>query len=177
MADHAEVPSPWLTTARLALRRFVSRDLDDLCRLDADPRVMRYVGDGRPRSREEVGKSLSRILALDAAETGLGVWHASRRDDDTFVGWFCLKHPPSSLDVEIGYRLLPQAWGMGFATEGARALVAYAFGTLKLDRVVAVTHPDNGASQRVLAKAGLTDQGWGCYYDRDLRLFAIVRTG
>ena len=71
--------------------------------------------------------------------------------------------------------LLPEAWGRGFATEGAAALLDYGFDDLGLDRVIGVTHPGNKASQRVLMKAGLADIGWGRYYERRLRLFAAER--
>ena len=72
-------------------------------------------------------------------------------------------------------RLLPDAWGHGFATEGAQAMADYGFDDLGLHRIIGVTHPGNKASQRVLMKAGLEDAGWGHYYDRRLRLFAAER--
>jgi RimJ/RimL family protein N-acetyltransferase len=71
--------------------------------------------------------------------------------------------------------LRPEAWGRGYATEGARIVVRHAFDELELDRLIGVTHPDNVASQRVLMKAGLADAGWGRYYGRRLRLFAARR--
>ena len=75
----------------------------------------------------------------------------SRRDDGRFVGWFSLKYAGASTDVEIGYRLLPEAWGQGFATEGAAAMRDHGFGPVGLSRIIGVTHPGNAASQRVLA--------------------------
>ena len=75
-----------------------------------------------------------------------------------------------------GYRLLPDAWGRGFATEGARALLNHGFQTLGLYRIIGLTHPDNAASQRVLQKAGLRDAGWGRYYERNLRVFVAERS-
>ena len=82
---------------------------------------------------------------------------------------------PQTVEIEVGYRLAPGAWGHGLASEGARALVRYGFGELGLDRIIGLTHPDNAASQRVLQKAGLADAGWGRYYGRKLRLFAADR--
>jgi RimJ/RimL family protein N-acetyltransferase len=166
---------PTLRTRRIALRAFRPDDLEDLVRLDSDARVMRYIADGRPATRPEVVAVLRRIRRYPAIHTGLGCWHAARRDSGAFVGWFLLRYCGSSCDVEVGYRLLPEAWGQGFATEGATALVRHAFDTLELDRIIGVTHPDNVASQRVLMKAGLADAGWGHYYGRRLRLFAARR--
>ena len=78
----------------------------------------------------------------------------SRRDTGEFIGWFSLKYAGKSPDVEIGYRLLPDAWGQGFATEGATAIVRYGFDDLGLDRIIGVTHPGQRASQRVLHEGG-----------------------
>lgn len=168
-------PPPWLETLRLELREFVPSDFDDLYRLDSDARVMRYLNGGHPLSRAEVRDALVRVLRDYPHHHGLGVWRAARRDSGAFVGWFCLKYCPPTCDVEVGYRLLPEAWGQGFATEGARALIDYGFGDLGLVRLIGVTHSGNKASQRVLMKSGLADEGYGRYYDRRVRLFAAER--
>lgn len=169
------IPSPWLETPRLALREFATSDLDALARMEADPLVARYVGDGKPMARAAVAAGLRRIRRYPRLYPDLGVWHAARRDSGAFIGWFSLKYAGRSPDVEVGYRLCRNAWGNGFATEGATEVVRYGFDTVGLDRIIGVTHPDNVASQRVLAKAGLADVGWGRYYDRRLRLFAATR--
>jgi RimJ/RimL family protein N-acetyltransferase len=158
-------------TQRLALREFVAADLPDLVRLDTDPRVMRYIGNGRALAPDAVPAVLRRVQGYYALYPDLGVWRAGRRDDDAFVGWFCLKYIPRTVEVEVGYRLLPDAWGQGYATEGASALVRYGFGDVGLTRIVGLTHPQNAASQNVLRKAGLRDAGFGQYYGRQLRYF------
>ena len=168
-------PDPWLETLRLEFRLFGVEDFDDLYRLDSDPRVMRYIGDGKPAAREAVAQRLKRFLRYPTLYPDLGVWRASRRDNGAYIGWFALNYAGKTTDVEVGYRLLPEAWGRGFATEGASALVDYGFDDLGLRRIIGVTHPGNKASQRVLQKAGLEDAGWGRYYDRRLRLFAAER--
>ena len=158
-------------TSRLSLREFTASDFDDLSRLDSDPRVLKYINGGKPMSRAEVEAAMRRVTGYYALYPGLGVWRASRRDNGAFVGWYCLKYCPPTSDVEVGYRLLFDAWGKGFATEGARALVGYGFTRLGVTRIIGVTHPGNKASQRVLQKSGLRDAGWGRYYNRRLRLF------
>jgi RimJ/RimL family protein N-acetyltransferase len=168
-------PDPWLETLRLELRSFVDGDLDDLCRLDSDPRVMKYIANGKPATREAVAQRLKRFLRYPTLYPDLGAWRASRRDNGAYIGWFALNYAGNTTDIEVGYRLLPEAWGRGFATEGAKALVDYGFDDLGLHRIIGVTHPGNKASQRVLQKAGLRDVGWGRYYDRRLRLFALER--
>jgi RimJ/RimL family protein N-acetyltransferase len=169
------VPAPWLQTLRLEMREFVAADFDDLWRLDRDPRVMKYVGTGKASTREQVAGLLRRTLRYGTLYPDLGIWYATRRDTGAFIGWFSLKYAGKSPDVEIGYRLLPGAWGRGFATEGAQAMADYGFDDLGLHRIIGVTHAGNKASQRVLMKAGLEDAGWGHYYDRRLRLFVAER--
>ena len=167
----AAAPAPWLLTLRLAMRRFVPHDYDDIWRLDSDPRVMKYIT-GKPATPQEARATMERVTRYYDKFPDLGAWYTVRRDTGAFIGWFSLKYAGKSPDVEIGYRLLPQAWGQGFATEGATAMHDYGFDDLGLYRIIGVTHPDNKASQRVLQKAGLVDCGWGRYYDRRLRLFA-----
>jgi RimJ/RimL family protein N-acetyltransferase len=160
-----------LNTERLTLREFGADDVDDLYGLDSDARVMRYIGDGSVATRASVAGVVLRAAKYYRTYPGLGVWPAEERVTGAFIGWFCLKYVPKTVEVEVGYRLLPDAWGRGYATEGARALVRYGFADLGLSRIIGLTHPDNLASQRVLQKAGLRDAGWGNYYGRDLRLF------
>ena len=167
---------PWMQTLRLDLREFRRDDFADLLRLDSDPRVMKYIAGGKPMSKKEVEAALVRAMRYYRSMYGLGVWHATRRDTGAFVGWYSLKYCPPTCDVEVGYRLLHDAWGQGFATEGATELVRYGFDDLGLEKIIGVTHPGNRASQRVLMKAGLRDAGFvRTYYDRRLRLFEARR--
>ena len=165
-------PAPWLETLRLELREFVAADRPELERLDTDPRVMKYIGSGRVSTPDEIAAAIRRVCRAYRLYPGLGSWRAARRDTGEAIGWFSLKYIPDTVEIEVGYRLLPEAWGQGFATEGATELVRYGFDDLGLERIIGITHPDNAASQRVLQKAGLKDAGWGHYYGWRVRLFA-----
>jgi RimJ/RimL family protein N-acetyltransferase len=165
----------WCHTKRLALSEITVDDGHELHELDSDPRVMRYIGSGSVSTPSQIDEALRRIPRAYALYPGLGTWRAVRRDNGDFVGWFALKYIPGTTQVEVGYRLRYGAWGRGFATEGARALVRHGFEELGLYRIVGLTHPDNAASQRVLLKTGLVDAGWGHYYNRPLRVFESVR--
>ena len=166
--------APWLQTLRLDLREFAPGDEDEIVRLDGDPRVMKYIADGRTHTREEtLSYWFPRMRRVARLYADLGIWRASRRDTGAFIGWFSLKYAGRSSDIEIGYRLVPEAWGEGYATEGAAAMRDYGFDDVGLARIIGVTHPGNRASQHVLTKIGMADEGWGDYYDRRLRLFAV----
>jgi RimJ/RimL family protein N-acetyltransferase len=154
----------FLETGRLLLRRFVRDDVDHLVALDSDPGVMRFLDSGEPPSREEVEKEiLPTYLRYYERFTGFGFWAAVEKSTGEFLGWFELRPPGGGDgdsadpgDVELGYRLRTAAWGKGYATEGARALVRKAFTELGVQRVFATTMTVNTASRRVMEKAGLT---------------------
>jgi RimJ/RimL family protein N-acetyltransferase len=169
------VNPPWLRTQRLALHEINASHANELHELDSDPRVMRYIGNGRLSTRAQVDAAIRRVPRLYALYPGLGTWRATRRGDGEFIGWFALKYVPGTAEIEVGYRLRFAAWGSGYATEGARALLRHGFDALGLYRIIGLTHPANDASQNVLRKAGLVDAGWGHYYGRRLRVFEALR--
>jgi RimJ/RimL family protein N-acetyltransferase len=147
----------FLATERLVLRRFTSStsDVDRLVELDGDPLVMRYLTGGVPTPRAEVeGRILPGFLRDYETFGGLGRWAADERSGGTFIGWFQLS-PRSEGEYELGYRLRAAAWGKGYATEGARALVDKAFADLGAERVVAETMAVNAPSRRVMERVGL----------------------
>jgi RimJ/RimL family protein N-acetyltransferase len=165
-----------LVTARLALREFTVSDVDDLLQSDGDARVMRYLANGlAPRTREEVAAGLGRAAKGYAERPGYGLLHASRRDDGRFVGGCGLFKLPDGEDVEIAYRLPLAWWGHGYATEMAGAVLAHAFDTLELRRVIGLTWPENGASQRVLRKIGMREEGVAEHYGRPMQVFVAER--
>lgn len=142
------MPVVLLETERLALRDFVESDVDSLVWLLGEPRVMRYIEDGRPVPRARVEQ-----VVLPKVLGGNGWWAAHERSSGAFVGWFELS-PVAAGVAELGYRLHPDFWGRGYATEGASALVGRGFAD-GLDRVVARAMAVNTGSRRVLEKVGL----------------------
>ena len=149
-----------LETPRLVLREMTLDDLDDLCELDGDPEVMRFIDGGRTRTREQIRPRLERILDGYREHPGRGFFAAVDKASGRFLGWFHLRpyrHAPEML--ELGYRLRRDVWGRGLATEGSKALVAYGFETFGVPRIVADTVPENRASMRVMEKVGLAFEG------------------
>jgi RimJ/RimL family protein N-acetyltransferase len=153
---------PTIETPRLRLRPLATSDEADLIALDGDPEVMRYVGSPPGvRTPPEIAERVrSRIAETERGEhEPLGFWRIEERVDRTFRGVGALIRMPDGGDVEVAYRLARSAWGRGIATEAAAALVAHALGPLGLAQVVAVTYPENEASQRVLDKVGFERRG------------------
>ena len=148
----------FLETERLVLRRFTGSDADLLVELDSDPEVMHFITGGRQTPRREIeSKILPAYLEYYERYAGFGFSAAIERSRGEFVGWFHFR-PESEDDpdqVELGYRLRRSVWGMGYATEGSRALIEKGFVELGVERVYATTMVVNVASRRVMEKAGL----------------------
>jgi RimJ/RimL family protein N-acetyltransferase len=147
----------YFETERMALRRFTESDVDALVNLDSDPEVMRYLNGGHPTPRDVVERAiLPRFMSYYQRSEGYGWWAAIEKGGE-FLGWFCL-HPDDDHEPDVlalGYRLRRLAWGKGYATEGARALVEKGFAELGARRIFAVTYEHNLGSRRVMEKAGL----------------------
>jgi RimJ/RimL family protein N-acetyltransferase len=147
-----------LETERLILRRFTAADLDHLFALDNDPQVMRYINGGEPTPREVVeSDSLPRFMQYDEECPAYGFWAAVTKNTGSFVGWFSFRpNKDSPHEVRLGYRLHKAAWGQGYASEGARALIHKGFTELGVQCVAATTYEENVASRRVMEKVGMS---------------------
>jgi RimJ/RimL family protein N-acetyltransferase len=146
-----------LRTERLCLRRWRDADRAPFAAMNADPQVMEYLP--APLSREASDALAARIEA-HFEERGFGLWAVEVLGDAPFVGFVGLSVPRFEAHftpcVEIGWRLARTHWGSGFATEGARAVLAFGFETLGLAEIVSFTVPDNRRSRRVMEKLGMT---------------------
>jgi RimJ/RimL family protein N-acetyltransferase len=146
-----------LRTPRCVLRQWRSEDLAPWRAMNADAEVRRHFP--TVLSGEQANGEAQRCR--DAiANRGWGMWALEVPGVLEFAGFVGLNIPsyeaPWMPAVEIGWRLRQEAWGQGYATEAAREALHFAFQTLKLDQVVALTVPGNTASRRVMEKLGMT---------------------
>ncbi len=146
-----------LETDRLILRGFTETDEEALFELDSDPDVMRFLSGGMPTPRAILRTViLARFLQHDERYPSYGFWAAIERATGEFLGWFSLVPSEANrAEISVGFRLRKAAWGKGYATEGAQALVRKAFTELGVTRAVATTYEHNLASRRVLEKVGM----------------------
>ena len=151
-------PVPELRTARLLLRGFRGEDLAPLAALNADPRVMEHFL--AQMSLEETAAQLARFRR-HWDEHGFGWWAVEVPGVAPFIGWLGLARPRFEAHftpcVEIGWRLAADAWGRGYATEGAREALRFgwALQAPRLEEIVAFTVPANVRSRRVMEKLGM----------------------
>ena len=146
-----------LHTDRLIMRPWRDADRAPFAAMNADPDVMRYFP--KILTRAESDDVVDRInRCFD--ENGWGFWALEIPETADFIGFTGLNIPRFDAhfmpSVEIGWRLAPQFWGKGYATEAAHAALAFGFDTLRLPEIVAFTTPDNAPSRAVMEKIGMT---------------------
>jgi len=146
-----------LTTARLTLRRWCDDDLPAFAALNADPRVREFFPS--TQTYEESAESM-RHIRDHFDRHGFGLWAVEVIDAAPFIGFIGLSIPSFDAHftpcVEVGYRLAFDHWGQGYATEGARAAIAFGFETAGLHEIVAMTAVGNQRSRRVVERLGMT---------------------
>jgi RimJ/RimL family protein N-acetyltransferase len=146
-----------LRTPRLLLRAWRDSDLEPFARLNADARVMRYFP--APLTTAESDAMATRIRELFEPR-GWGLWAVEIPGVVSFAGFIGLAQPRFGAHftpcTEVGWRLAPDVWGQGYATEGATAVLDVSFRELHLDEVVSFTTESNIPSRRVMERIGMT---------------------
>lgn len=164
-----------LSTQRIYLRPVTKADTPQAHRLLGDPVAAQYyLQVNTPQQTEAwIDLRLSRY-----EEVGHDLWAMCHLEDDRYLGHcgLILQRDVDGVDeIEIGYGLLPENWGQGYATEAALACRDYAFKTLDVDRVISLIDPRNSGSQNVAKRVGMslekTTHRWG----RDLYVFSMRR--
>ena len=148
---------PEIRTDRLLLRRWRNADCEPWAAMNADPRGMEFFP--ALLTREESDRRADRIEA-HFEKHGFGLWAVEIPGVVPFAGFIGLCHPHFEAHftpcVEIGWRLAAEQWDQGYATEGARAALAFGFEDLQLVEIVSFTVPQNVRSRRVMEKLGMS---------------------
>jgi RimJ/RimL family protein N-acetyltransferase len=163
-----------LDTPRLRLRPLAASDLEALGLLNADPEVMRHIGEG-VRDRAETVQHLELMLS-HWVEHGFGVWAIEARDSGRFLGRCGLQHYEHTAEIELSYALESASWGRGLMPEAAFCSLSYGFSVLGLARIIATVRNENRRSQRVLEKVGMRFVEPRQRYGRTVKTFAIDRS-
>ncbi len=178
-----------LETRRLILRPITLSDADLALAIYTDAEVVKYVGG--LLAPDDALEYFHNNDTRRGAGGRLGTWSLTRKDSGTKIGSAVLLPMPVEKDdtdwsmlvdeaypdaqIEVGYMLLQDAWGQGFATEACKRLVRFGFEMTSLPEIVATTDPENTASQNVLKKAGLPDEGMRLAYATQCSFFRLTR--
>jgi RimJ/RimL family protein N-acetyltransferase len=166
-----------ITTERLLLRELELDDVDALFEILGDPDAMRYYP--APFDRDGVTGWIE-WARRSYVENGFGLWAVIRRSDGRFLG-DCgpmLQPVEDRLIPEVGYHIVPTEQGRGFATEAARACVAWVFDNTRFDVVCSLVSPENAPSRAVAAKvhSAMREFTWA-KYSKDMCLYWTERPG
>ncbi|MGY4304505.1 RimJ/RimL family protein N-acetyltransferase [Bradyrhizobium sp. USDA 4369] len=164
-----------LETPRLKLRPFTNADFEAFAQMTGDPRVMQYLGDGRALSRTRAWFEMAAFIGHWHL-LGFGEWAVEEKSTGAFVGRIGLQRPDGWPATEVGWMLCHEHWGKGYALEGARAALDYAFRQLKSERIISMIHPDNAGSIRVAVRLGETFERRMTVNGRDRLIYSISQT-
>lgn len=143
-----------ISTARLRLRRFTYEDAPFLVVLLNDAAFLQYIGDRGVRTEADARQYLDFGPLASYAANNFGLWCMERLDTGAPIGTCGLLKRPTLDDVDVGYALVPEARGAGYAREAVAGVLQYARETLMLSKVVAIVAPGNVASIRVVESLG-----------------------
>ena len=152
----------YIETERLILRDLRDEDIDGIYELDSNPLVHKYLGNN-PITTIKKAEEIVRFVQLQYKERGIGRFAVIEKYSGNFIGWSGLKLNLEEKEAlngkqkfyDIGYRLIPEFWGKGYATESSVKMLQYGFETLKLNTIVGAAEVENIASNKVLKKIGL----------------------
>jgi RimJ/RimL family protein N-acetyltransferase len=140
-----------------------------------DPEVVRYIGDRRVPSRQEVWRAIAGYIGHWALR-GYGLWAVDDRETGALVGRIGLINPAEWPGLEIAYTIGKRWWGRGIATEGARAAMDWAFRNLDFDELISLIDPANTASIGVATRLGEALKGEYDLWGNRVLVYAISRT-
>jgi len=159
-------------TERLLVRRYTMADEENFYLLNSDEEVMKYIRP--PKTRKEAFQFLVENIEYYGQYPAYGRWALIEKATQRFIGSFMLRPSTAILEnIELGYALLKENWGYGFATESVLGGVSFAFSQLRLSSLVAITQTGNRASQKVLVKCGFVQLNNIDDKGREVALFSI----
>ena len=147
-------------TERLILREILPTDVDGFFEMDSDPDVHLYVGNEPLQTKQQAAGAIE-FIRKQYITNGIGRWAVIDKTTNEFLGWAGLKLITEPINnhnnfLDLGYRFIKKHWGKGYASEAATASVAYAFNEMQANEVYAHAHSENGASNKILTRTGLT---------------------
>lgn len=159
----------------LMVRPIQFSDLDALAAIWSDPEVTQFLPNrGVPIPKEATEKALASFIE-HWKNRNYGIWAIVEGTSSRMIGYCGLRYLDELDEVEILYGLAKAYWGKGIATQVAKAAISYGFDVANLDRIIAMTLPDNQASRRVLEKAGLQYEKQVHMFNLDALYYSIAR--
>ena len=148
-------------------------DIDAVFVMRSDENVMRFIR--APQTKRDEAGNWIKLVSSRWTDEKIGFCSIIEKSSKRFIGWCGLWRLKENGETEVGYALVKECWGRGFASEAAGAFLKYGFEHLDLEKIVAVANPENTGSRRVMEKLGMTYDYTGTFYERDLVHYTITR--
>lgn len=165
---------PIIETNRLLLRMFEEKDLETAYKLFNDSDVQKYLSPKNRRTREQLCVLLKKAVSY-WSEKGFGLWCVTEKHIGEMIGYCGFQTFEKTENIEIVFGYLKEHWGKGLATEALKACLDYGIEKLSLEKIFAVTNPENIGSIRVLEKAGMNFLNKENHYEMDTVIYSISK--
>ena len=173
--SNVSLPEPLLESERLFYRQLTPDDLPWLIEMRTAEAVKRYIGGDTWQNPEALEKRLR--FYIQCHETlGFGCCAMGLRSSGELIGTSGLQPLEDTGEIEIGYNMAERFWGQGYGTECCSAWLRYGFETAGLERIVAIAHPDNIGSWRIMEKCGMRFEKREEHYGIETLFYAIDRS-
>jgi [ribosomal protein S5]-alanine N-acetyltransferase len=163
-----------LETERLIMRKFTPGDLPRLIEMRTDPEVNKHLGGARLQNPEAIAKRLRDYLAT-YEKYGFGACAVIWKESGEMIGWSGLQPLEETGEIEVGYGMIKEFWGKGVGYECARAWLEYGFEKAGLEKIVAVSIPENTGSQRIMEKCGMRYEKTEEHYGEQCVFYAVTK--
>lgn len=163
-----------LETERLRLRWFRESDLEQFCKMNANAEVMRFLGTGKPMDLLHTWRQMATFMGHWYFR-GYGIWAVEEKNTGNLVGRIGFMNPTGWPGFELGWTLARDSWGKGYATEGARRAMEYAFTEMDRDHLISLIAPANVNSIRVAERLGEKVEGQTHVMGHDVLIYGISR--
>ena len=148
-----------LETERLTLRHLAPEtDAEFILRLLNEPSFLQYIGDKSVRTLDDARSYIRNGPLKSYEENGFGLYWVGLKENECAIGICGLIKRDTLSEPDIGFAFLPEYWDKGYAHEAAAEVMRHAREGLRLNRILAITTPDNEPSAKLLGKIGLTFQ-------------------
>jgi ribosomal-protein-alanine N-acetyltransferase len=168
MLNKTFTPFPILTTERLTLRQPAITDEQEVFTLRSDKDINKYLDRQTANTIDDARGFINKVNENISKNESL-YWAITFRDKNILVGTVCLfGFSDENASCEIGYELLPGFQGQGIMKEAVEKVIAYAFNTIKVQKIEAVFHRDNQRSIKLLQKFAFMESNEPDETDPDL---------
>ncbi len=163
-----------LKTERLVLRMLREEDFEQYAAMMADPEVTRYLSDGRPLPRADAWRQMAFIVGHWQL-AGYGHWAVEEAATGRLAGRIGFLNPEGWPGFELGWTLAREFWGRGYATEGARRALRYAFTEMGREHVISLIRPANLPSIKVAERLGERLEGSVELFGGEALVYGVTR--